>query len=52
MLSSPNNTLGIEYCAAIDALGCDIQPITVQRDGLRTTANSCTSVRRPPPCAA
>ena len=33
LLSSPNNTLGIEYCAAIDALGCDIQPITVQRDG-------------------
>lgn len=33
LLSHPNNTLGIEYCAALDALGSPITPITIFRDG-------------------
>lgn len=33
LFSHPNNTLGIEYCAALDALGSQIEPITIFRDG-------------------
>lgn len=33
LLSHPNNTLGIEYCAALDALDSQIEPITIFRDG-------------------
>lgn len=33
LLASPNNTLGIAYCAALQQLGSEIQPITVTRHG-------------------
>ena len=33
LFSHPNNTLGIEYCAALDTLGSQITPITIFRDG-------------------
>lgn len=33
LLAQPNNTLGIEYCAALDACGSSIQPLTILRDG-------------------
>jgi len=33
VLSSPNNTLGVEYIKALDDIGSGIQPVTVQRDG-------------------
>lgn len=33
IFKSPNNTLGIEYIKAIDALGSSMQPMTVQRHG-------------------
>ncbi len=33
LLSHPNNTLGIEYCAALDTLGSQIEPLTIFRDG-------------------
>lgn len=33
LLSHPNNTLGIEYCAALDTLDSQITPITIFRDG-------------------
>lgn len=33
VLSSPNNTLGVEYIKALDDIGSFIQPVTVQRSG-------------------
>lgn len=33
LLASPNNTLGIAYCAALDAAGSAIRPLTVRRAG-------------------
>ncbi len=33
LLSHPNNTLGIEYCAALDQIGSSIEPVTILRDG-------------------
>lgn len=33
LLSQPNNTLGIEYCTALDARAPAIQPVTVRRSG-------------------
>lgn len=32
-LSRPNNTLGIEYLRALNALGSSIRPVTVKREG-------------------
>lgn len=32
LLSSPNNTLGIEYCLSLNKLGSSITPITVKRE--------------------
>lgn len=33
VLSSPNNTLAVEYIKALDDIGSSIQPVTIQRDG-------------------
>lgn len=33
LVSSPNNTLAIEYLSALDDLGCTIEPFTVRRFG-------------------
>lgn len=33
LYASPNNTLGIAYCAALARLGSGIQPVTVRREG-------------------
>ncbi len=33
LLAHPNNTLGIEYCAALHKMGSNMEPITVFRDG-------------------
>ncbi|MGN0687651.1 MAG: nucleotidyltransferase family protein [Oscillospiraceae bacterium] len=33
VLSSPNNTLGVEYIKALDDIGSAIQPVTIRRDG-------------------
>lgn len=49
LLSTPNNTLGIEYCAALDALGSSIQPITVLRDG---AAHDCDQLHIRPSASA
>lgn len=33
LLSQPNNTLGVEYCAALAQLGSPIEPLTIVRRG-------------------
>ncbi len=33
VLSSPNNTLAVEYIKALDDIGSTIQPVTIQRSG-------------------
>lgn len=33
LLAHPNNTLGIEYCAALHSIGSSIEPVTIFRDG-------------------
>lgn len=34
LLSSPNNTLGIEYCKAIENLSSPMEPFTIAREGV------------------
>ena len=43
VLSSPNNTLGVEYIKALDDIGSTIQPVTIQRDGAAHDSDEETS---------
>ena len=39
-ISSPNNTLAVEYIKALDDIGSNIQPMTIQRQGAAHDSNS------------
>ena len=49
LLAMPNNNLGVEYIRALNALGSDIKPMTVLRQG---DTVSCSSRAGSPPWAA
>ena len=43
LLSSPNNTLGIEYIKALDDIGSGIEPYTISRSGAEHDSNEGNS---------